>query len=438
MQIGHPMTGRSCAIITPKRIVLLENGRFPLWPRSCSFPKGERGETVVCDSPILDSPGASPNRVILLTAPGRAAIATLRLEGPHVWAALQTVLRRRSGETFLPKPEPRPILARLMVSPHSFEEVVVHVIDERTAEIHCHGNPLLVEHIVEALSSMGFTQEGWKDWVERTEKDPIRAAARIALAEATTYSAAQILLDQYGGALTRAVKSAMTVIRDGDFSAAVAVIDELLHWRKLGCHLTQPWKVALVGPPNAGKSSLLNWLVGYNRAIVHPTPGTTRDFVTATTSVEGWPVELFDTAGLRHPADEIEREAIDRTLKTADEADLVVLIFDRSVPWGSDNQALVRRWPQALIVLNKRDLPAAPGEWPEGLVVSTRIPEDRDLLLRVIAQRLIPEQPVAGTAVPFTLQQVSLLEQAREALRDGDETRAVQILGKLVGEGSDP
>lgn len=388
----------------------------------------------MCDNPIPVSPGTRPNRIVVLTAIGRAAIATLRLEGPDVLAALQAVLRRRSGEAYIPRPEPRPILARLMVSPQSFEEVIVHIIDEQTAEIHCHGNPLLIDRIAAAFFSMGFVPEDWKEWVARTEKDPVRAAARVALAEVPTYSAARILLDQYGGALTRALKSAMAAITNEVYSKAVGIIEELLRWRKLGSHLTQPWKVALVGPPNAGKSSILNWLVGYERAIVHPTPGTTRDFVTAPTSIAGWPVELFDTAGLRSPADEIERQAIERTLTTAAQADLVVLIFDRSVPWGDDSRALIERWPQALIVLNKRDLPPAPGEWPEAVVVSTRIPEDRELLLQAIAERLIPEQPDAGTAIPFTPDQIALLEQARDALQNRDATQALDILGKLTGE----
>ena len=87
--------------------------------------------------------------------------------------------------------------------------------------------------------------------------------------------------------------------RAADLQAAAARIREWLAWEDFGLHLTRPWNVVLAGRPNVGKSSLINALLGYTRSIVFDQPGTTRDVVTAATAIDGWPIELSDTAGLR-------------------------------------------------------------------------------------------------------------------------------------------
>ena len=103
----------------------------------------------------------------------------------------------------------------------------------------------------------------------------------------------------------------------------------LLARADLGRHLVRPWSVVLAGPVNVGKSSLINALAGYGRSIVHHAPGTTRDAVTAATAIDGWPVELCDTAGLRPAATPVERAGIERAQERLAQADLAVLVFDR-------------------------------------------------------------------------------------------------------------
>ena len=122
-------------------------------------------------------------------------------------------------------------------------------------------------------------------------------------------------------------------------------IDALLARERLGRHLTRPWSVVLAGRTNVGKSSLMNALAGYGRAIVHHAPGTTRDAVALATAIDGWPVELCDTAGLRAADDAVERAGIERARQRLAQADLVVLVADRSVPWSAEDQALADQWP---------------------------------------------------------------------------------------------
>ena len=124
--------------------------------------------------------------------------------------------------------------------------------------------------------------------------------------------------------------------------------------------------MVLAGRTNVGKSSLLNALAGHGRAIVHHVPGTTRDAVTVATAIDGWPVELCDTAGLRPPDDAVERAGIELARERLAEADLVVLVADRSRPWSAEDQALRDQWPGAVLVHNKCDLPASAGERPAG------------------------------------------------------------------------
>ena len=148
------------------------------------------------------------------------------------------------------------------------------------------------------------------------------------LAEAVTERTAGILLDQLNGALSAAIREIITDLAAAKWSAAVEKIDELLGRQQLGLHLINPWRIVVVGAPNVGKSSLVNAIAGYERAIVSPTPGTTRDVVTVTTAIEGWPVQFSDTAGFRETQDELESAGIQLATTTLSKAELAVVVHD--------------------------------------------------------------------------------------------------------------
>ena len=169
--------------------------------------------------------------------------------------------------------------------------------------------------IEESLVSAGCRRVAWRDWIRTQCDDPIAAAALAALAEARTERTAAILLDQYHGALGRAMEEIRQDFDRGNATSAHQRIDLLLARAKLGEHLTRPWSVVLAGRANVGKSSLMNALAGHRRSIVHPAPGTTRDAVTLGTAIDGWPVELCDTAGLREAEDALEQAGINTTLR---------------------------------------------------------------------------------------------------------------------------
>ena len=104
----------------------------------------------------------------------------------------------------------------------------------------------------------------------------------------------------------------------------------LARYAPLGRRLTAPWRVVVAGPPNVGKSSLVNALAGYQRSIVAPTPGTTRDVVTTRLAIDGWPVELADTAGVREATDALETQGVRLAREATAAADLCLWVLDAS------------------------------------------------------------------------------------------------------------
>ena len=220
-----------------------------------------------------------------------------------------------------------------------------------------------------------------------------------------------------------------------DFDSAAAALTKIIGRAEFGEHLTRPWRVVLAGRPNAGKSSLMNALLGYPRSIVFAEPGTTRDVLTATTALCGWPVELVDTAGLRASSEPIEAEGVARAERQVREADLVLLVCDVTADWSNDDRDAVAAARQTLVIHHKCDLASVPGGRPAGLAVSALTGQGIDELCRAIAARLVPEPPEPGEAVPLGQWQLGLLEQALAAVCGRDGESAARLLGQLTGKG---
>jgi tRNA modification GTPase len=333
-------------------------------------------------------------------------VAVLRVEGPNAAAIVAPHLR--GGQNLLASPADTLLVTRF--GPPPGEEVVVHLRSAEVVEIDCHGGAAAVAMISAILSAQGCCPLAWREWLQKQHADPITAAAALALAGARTERAAAILLDQYHGALRRAICEIESALARGDRPAACALGRHLLARAQMGRHLVRPWKVVVAGRPNVGKSSLVNALAGFRRAISHPLPGTTRDPLATTTVIDGWLVELVDTAGLRTAEDELERAGIARAEEKIHQADLLLLVLDRSIPRTAADEALLKAFPNALLVENKCDLPAAspPSRRQRPSVTVSALRGDGiEELLRTISARLVPDPPQPGEPVPFTDQQVA-------------------------------
>ena len=358
---------------------------------------------------------ASVAHAVVLTPPGRGAVATVLVTGQGAIELVGPLVFDRAGRPMALSTDGRIRLGH-WAHPDG-EEVVVAALDRGRVEIHCHGGLAASRAVIERLVAAGCRSVDWQAQGAIDQPDPIRRSALSALAQARTERAAVTLLDQYAGALHRALADIRSLVASADWPGARREVCQLLGRWPIGSHLTEPWRVVLAGPPNVGKSSLVNALVGYERAIVYNAPGTTRDAVTAMTALAGWPVELCDTAGLGESREPIEQAGMRLAAEAADAADALLLVFSSQEAWQTAWQTLVERWPAAIVVYNKRDLGRPPQDArPPGIATSAITREGLDRLEQAIVGRLVPDEPAAAAAVPFDRQQQALLEQLLAAI----------------------
>jgi len=349
--------------------------------------------------------------VVQLTPAGRGAVASVLVEGPGASAVVRQTVELSGGDPLSDQSDRRLCrgLALARYPAKDGEQLVVRCRGEESVELHCHGGLAAADRIMAALRENGCRQIDWQQWLECHHADSTKTNAAKALANARTKRTAAILLDQYNGAMDRAIEEIKSLKLQGEKATATKLVESILERKELGRHLTQPWRVVLAGPPNSGKSSLVNAMLGYQRAIVHDVPGTTRDVVTAVAVVDGWPIELCDTAGLRDAQDSVESAGVELAGRRMAQADLTLMVFDSSRPWTADNATLAASLPRSLVVHNKSDLPTVDDARPAGISTSALEGLGIPALMQSIVDRLIPSPPPPGAAVPLTDEQVELL-----------------------------
>ena len=390
--------------------------------------------------------GASPaGRASVLTPAGRGAVAVVAAAGQGAVAAVDASFHAANGRLFAQQDRDRIVFGHWTSGEHR-EEVVLVRGEDASLEIHCHGGVAAVERIVAALAAAGCEITPWQTWIEGASSNEIAREATLALAAATTRRMAAILLDQFNGALGREIAAAQQELQQGNLAAAQDRLAALLASSRLGRHLTHPWQVAIAGRPNVGKSSIINALVGYQRAIVFDQPGTTRDVLSAETAIDGWPVRLTDAAGIRATADPLEAEGVARAKQQLSQADLVLWVLDATaISAGCDvvetamhevaeEGGELAKDAHPLILLNKIDLLEGDllANHPSIIAVSALVGSGIDALLAAIVDRLVPTPLRRGEAVPFTVRQTSLLESALQAIHQADAQAAVGRLAQVA------
>lgn len=363
----------------------------------------------------------------ITTPAGRAAVTSICVWGADAVATMVRLVRSPYQGGDLP-------IARIVVgcwthATESGEQIVLARRDANVFEVHCHGGVAAAAAIVGSLQKVGAELLTWQDVPSFQEKSRLEREALEALALASTELSVKHLLAQGAGALDAKLTEILACLQLEEEAAAGQNIDQLMTTARAGLHLTDPFQVAICGPPNVGKSSLINALVGFQRSIVFDQPGTTRDVLAVDTAIDGWPVRMHDTAGLREASDAIEAEGIQRALQAAANAELVVLVFDQSVPWQLSLQRWVQRFPAALIVHNKSDLGGGGGEdRPVGTCVSALQETGLPQLIAAMKARLLACSPAVGDPLVFTRRQLGLLDQARAALHAARALTAEELL----------
>jgi len=306
-----------------------------------------------------------------------------------------------------------------------------------TFEVNCHGGPAAVEAVCGRLAELGLARTSAERLLAAEGAGPLaRTVARL-LEEAQAPLAARVLVDQAGGALRAALGTVRDALAGGRSEEAAGALARLLaRWRTFGRFLARPPRVAIAGRPNVGKSTLLNRLVGSDRVITSPLPGTTRDWVEAPTALDGLPVVLVDTAGLRPTDEPVEREGVLRARVQAERADLVLWLLDAADgATEEDLAALAHLGGRALAVWNKADLVAQVPARPEGPAVVAETGEGLDGLRRRILDRLDYRAPPPGEAVPVAAAQVEALGAALRLIETDRTAEAVRLIERLAAEG---
>lgn len=439
----------------------------------------------------------SPDTIVALsTPPGRGGIGVIRVSGP----ASASILRRMTDPEIV-SPEPNYMTLRNVIDPFSgdvLDEALVcyfkgphSFTGEDVVEFHCHGSPVLLRRIIDTTMRLDVRLANPGEFSLRAvlngrlrlnEAEAIRD-----LIDAQTDSAAQQATRQLSGEISHRLQpakeqllkiivrleSSLEFVEDDLPQFEQAEIGRALESLRLDLHrlagtfsrgklLRDGLTVAFVGRPNVGKSSLFNRLLGHERAIVTPIPGTTRDTISEPIGLDGVPVTLIDTAGIRTVTDQIESIGVDRTRRAAADADLLIVVIDGSQPPGDEDQAVLEHAAAKthLIVLNKIDLPTFSHR-----AIDEGLPSNRSRSA-VISVSAVTEEGISDlrSAIikPFTngngsdeglmitnarhhdllIRTVSAIESSEQLLREAaseeivliDLHNALRFLGEITGE----
>jgi tRNA modification GTPase len=432
----------------------------------------------------------------LSTAPGRSAIALVRLSGPQSFPLFGKVFQTKASYEKLPLR--RALLGRIVDSRSGSEvdEAIATCFPspnsytgEDMIEFSIHGSPVLIAALLDCLCALGARLAEPGEFTLRAflhgRIDLTQAEAVRDIIDATTLYQAQVAGRQRSGALAQQLRPVKQLLVDiiVNLESAVEFVEEdlslasretllrqldqaklqLRNWidsYRQGRIIRDGFSMAVVGRPNAGKSSVFNALLAQSRSIVTDVPGTTRDLVSEFTNLGGIPVRLQDTAGIHDSDDRIEKLGIDRSLQAIADADSILLVLDTSRPRSQQDSALKKQLERlpCIAVMNKSDLPSRwsaeerrqfVGQWP-CVQVSAKTGSGIEKLRLTILDGILGADGMARDGILVTnLRHCHHLEAAEralahaaEALREGlseefaliDLHNGLNSLGAITGE----
>lgn len=423
--------------------------------------------------------------VAISTAPGRGGIGIVRLAGPSAMVVAERLVRvrrplehARAQRGWVVDPEDRgavidDAMVTAFVGPRSYT-------GDTVVEIAAHGSPVVLEALVRGALAEG-ARMGVEIRLARAGEFTQRAflAGRIDLTQAEavgdliaaqTLDQARVAAQQMGGAIARRVAPAkgellhlialleagmdfavgelddVEVVPPGQIAAGIEEVrrplEELAGSFRRGQLMRNGAAIALIGPPNAGKSSLFNRLLERERAIVTPLPGTTRDTVEESVALGGVPLRLIDTAGLRGQdagVDVAEMQGIARSREALADADLVLMVHDATAEWTEEEKQVAAALTEAglerphVVVWNKVDLVEDRGRVPEGALATSAVTGEGVAELREgILERLGAAGALAESGALNTMRQQEAVRETLAALKDAAAANEVRLPHEMI------
>lgn len=419
-----------------------------------------------------------------------SAIGIIRLSGDETFRVIDRLFFPYSGKKMSESADRRLIFGELRDRGGELLDVCLCTISraphsytgENTAELQCHGSPTVLRAALDELFALGARQAAPGEFTKRAflnGRMELCAAEAVAdIIDAETVECAKNAAGQLSGAISRKVDGIYSALTDisshyhavldypdediedfqlesyeGSLTSALTELERLLQSHERGKLMTGGIPAAIAGRPNAGKSSLLNALLGYDRAIVTSIPGTTRDTIEEKLRIGRLTLRLIDTAGIRDTDDEVERLGVERSRAAMSKAELVIAVVDGSGEITDEDREVIAQAeaaPKGIVVLSKRDIAEPDAEITTALPVvslSSVTGDGMDELERVIAERFpLPEVP-AGEILTNVRQAdavkraIEYMRSALDAMRAGmtpdivltEMEGAMSALGELSG-----
>ena len=404
----------------------------------------------------------------IATPPGKGGIGVVRVSGPQV----PEIARRLVGELPAPRTARHTIFRDAAGEPLD-DGLVLYFPEPRSftgehvLELQGHGGAVVLERVLRACLAAGARMARPGEFSERAflngKLDLAQAEAVADLIEAGTEQGARAALRSLQGEFSRRVHQVVEALielrmyieaaidfpeEEVDFLADASLLDrhdrllrglaDLEHRAHRGQLLRDGLQVVIVGRPNAGKSSLLNALAGRERAIVTAVPGTTRDTIHESIQIEGVPLVVVDTAGLRESEDRVEQMGVERARAAMEEADLILLVVDDSASEQPLPEGIDLSDPRLRVVINKIDRTGRePGasRWAgrEAVALSARTGAGMESLHRLLRERSLGGEAGEGAFIARR-RHLEALARAEEHIRNSRRRLAEEGAGELAAE----
>jgi tRNA modification GTPase len=381
----------------------------------------------------------------VMTGTGTGAISTVQVFGEDAEAVIQKIFRSVHNKPVTLKTG-RIFLGTIVDGSETIDQVTIGYEGENIFAINCHGNPLIVEMIMQLLKKNGVILTSTEQLLVKilmAEKhtNTIEVEAKIFQARAETLEGTKIILNQIEDGLSVKAQNWLNELNTGSLEKIKDEAAGILEKSRTAKSIMYGCTIVLAGPANSGKSTLLNYLAGKQKAIVTDIKGTTRDWVSSKCKIGTIVAEIIDTAGLDEQFaqmndNSIESQAQKKSLEILQRADLVLLVLDGSQPDNQFSDKFIKKIADKKILLasNKSDLPLTLkiSNEPETVQISAKLGTGIENLLKKIQQSLGVTGFDSRSAVCFTVRQQRLVKKLAESKSKDEAVSAITEL--LNGE----